>query len=129
MSLASLVNTLATRIGTEFKAVRAPISVPITDAATIIVGAPAHRSVLTVSIAGARLFANPTATPALNTQFMIRVRSDGTARALTWGTMYAASGSVPLPSTTAAGKTHLFGFMYDSVTGKLHCIAADPLGY
>jgi hypothetical protein len=103
--------------------------VALADAATIEVGQPQDLTILSVAIAGDRAFADPTAEPEDGTQFMLRIKSDGSARALSWGAMYAPSGSVPLLLATVAGRTHHVGFMYDAAEARLICLASDPRGY
>ena len=61
-------------------------------------------------------------------KFMARIKSAG-AYAIAWGSLFQASGSVALPTTTVAGKTVLAGFIYDSVLAKFVCVASDAVGY
>jgi len=49
---------------------------------------------------------------------VIRIKDNGTARAITYGTNYAASDGVTLPTTTTVGKTHELAFVHNTVTGK-----------
>lgn len=63
--------------------------------------------------AAAAAFVNPTGTP-LNAQMLqIRIKDDGTARGLTWGTAYVAGG-VALPSTTVLSKILTLTFLYNT---------------
>jgi hypothetical protein len=62
-------------------------------------------------------------------KLLIRIKDNGTARAITWGASFVASGAAALPTTTVAGKTHLLGFIYDSAAGKWVCVAVDAAGY
>ena len=59
----------------------------------------------------------------------MRIKDDGTARAISWGSSFLASGASPLLTTTVATKTHLSGFIYDAVAAKWVCVAADAAGY
>lgn len=61
-------------------------------------------------------------TPTNFQSLIIRIKDDGTARAITWGASFQ-SGSATLPTTTVLGKTLLVGFMYDSVDSKWTCEA------
>lgn len=70
-----------------------------------------------------------TGTPTDGQKLMIRLKDNGTARAITWGSSFAASGISALPTTTVISKTHLVGFIYDSATAKWVCVAADTAGY
>jgi hypothetical protein len=56
---------------------------------------------------------------------IIRLKDNGTARALTFtGTKFEAKGTA-LPTTTVAGKVLTVAFLYDSVTGKFGCVGAQ----
>jgi hypothetical protein len=59
----------------------------------------------------------------------IRIKDNGTARAITWNAAYVSSGVASLITTTVAGKSHLIGFVYDDVAGLWVCVAADATGY
>lgn len=68
-------------------------------------------------------------TPVDGQRLMVRIKDNGTARAITWGASFVSSGVSILPTTTVINKTHLIGFMYDSAAAKWVCIAADSAGY
>lgn len=70
-----------------------------------------------------------TGTPKDGQPLAVRIRDNGTARAITWGTPFMASGAVALPTTTVASKTHIVNFVFDSVKSKYVCIFADTAGY
>lgn len=70
-----------------------------------------------------------TGTPTDGQKLLVRIKDNGTARAITWGSSFVASGAAALPTTTAASKTHLIGFIYDSTAAKWVCVAADSAGY
>ena len=56
---------------------------------------------------------------------IIRLKDNGTARALTFtGAKFEAKGT-DLPTTTVAGKILTVAFLYDSVTGKFGCVGAQ----
>lgn len=67
--------------------------------------------------AAALTLANPTGTWAEGQDLMIRIKDDGTARAITWDTNYRAIG-VTLPATTVISKTTYVGIIYNSTDGK-----------
>lgn len=73
--------------------------------------------------ATALLLANPTGTPIANTPLFIRIKDNGTARAITFDTQYRSIG-VTLPTTTVANKTMYLGMMYNDTDTKW-----DVLGY
>jgi hypothetical protein len=59
----------------------------------------------------------------------IRIKDNGMARAITWDTSFIPSGIAAFLTTTVVSKTHLVGFIYDSVTAKWVCVAVDTVGY
>lgn len=68
---------------------------------------------------------NPsTTTPADGDKIQIRFLDNGTARALTWGTVYVAKGGISLPSTTVLSKNLMVGFEYNSNLAKWNLIAS-----
>ena len=71
--------------------------------------------------AAALTLANPTGTWAEGQDLMIRIKDDGTARAITWDTNYRAIG-VTLPTTTVVNKTTYVGLIYNSTDGKWDAI-------
>jgi len=65
---------------------------------------------------------NNTGAPTNFQKLIIRIKDNGTARALAWGSKFEAKG-VALPTTTTANKTMTIGFLYDTVTAKWGCVA------
>jgi hypothetical protein len=80
---------------------------------------------LTALAAGAT-FGAPTGTPVNGQKLIIRIKDNGTARALTWNAIYVAGG-VALPTTTVISKILTIGFMYntDNSLNKWMCIASS----
>jgi len=72
--------------------------------------------------AAAATFTNPSGTAANGNNLMIRIKDDGTARALTWGTDYDAFYDT-LPSTTIAGKYMYINFIYNSTSTKFEMVS------
>lgn len=66
---------------------------------------------------------NLSGTPVNFQKLMIRIKDDGTARAITWGASFEAKG-VALPTTTVISKVLTVGFIYDTVTSKWGCVAS-----
>jgi len=75
--------------------------------------------------AAAAAFVNPTGTPVNGQALTIRIKDNGTARALTWGTAYVAGG-VALPATTVLSKILTLSFLYNTDNGlnKFQLIAS-----
>ena len=62
-------------------------------------------------------------------KLMVRIKDNGTARAIAWGATFLSSGVATLPTTTTISKTHLVGLIYDAVATKWVCVASDIAGY
>jgi hypothetical protein len=75
----------------------------------------------------ASMTTNLSGTPTNFQKLLIRIKDDGTARGITWGTSFQ-SGVATLPTTTVATKTLLVGLIYDSVDSKWTCEAAGSRG-
>lgn len=72
--------------------------------------------------AGALKFNNPSGTPVHGEKILIRVKDNGTARALTYDTQYRAIG-ITLPTTTVISKTtYIFG-IWNATDSKVDCLA------
>lgn len=83
------------------------------DAVTITAQAEAITSMTT----------NLSGTPTNFQKLIIRIKDNGTARAITWGSSFEARG-VALPTTTVISKVLTVGFIYDTVTSKWGCVAS-----
>jgi len=66
---------------------------------------------------------NLSGTPTNFQKLTIRIKDDGTGRAITWGASFEAVG-VALPTTTVANKRLTVGFLYDTVAAKWGCVAS-----
>lgn len=56
-------------------------------------------------------------------EFILRIKDNGVARALAFGSQFEAVGAA-LPTTTTAGKRHTLRFLYDPATSKFGLISA-----
>jgi hypothetical protein len=72
--------------------------------------------------AAALTIANPTGT-AVELGFVIRIKDNGTARAITYGTQYRGIG-LTLPASTVAGKTLYMGCIWNNDDSKVDVVAA-----
>lgn len=70
-----------------------------------------------------------TGTPTDGQKLLLRIKDNGTARALAFGSGIVASGAAALPTTTVAGKTHHIGLTYDAAAAKWVALAVDSTGY
>lgn len=66
---------------------------------------------------------NLSGTPVNFQKLVIRIKDDGTARAITWGNKFIAKG-VALPTTTVISKLLSVGFIYNTVTALWECVAS-----
>lgn len=75
------------------------------------------------AIGSAFTIANPSGNPYNGRKLLIRIKDDGTGRAITWGSLYVAGGYA-LPSTTIASKILTLGFMYNTANdlNKWQCL-------
>jgi len=71
----------------------------------------------------ASMTTNLSGTPTNFQKLIIRIKDNGTARAITWGASFEAKG-IALPTTTVLSKVLTVGFLYDTVTSKWGCVAA-----
>lgn len=83
------------------------------DAVTITAQAEAITSMTT----------NLSGTPTNFQSLVIRIKDNGTARGITWGSSFEAKGTA-LPTTTVLSKVLTVGFIYDTVTSKWGCVAS-----
>ena len=74
------------------------------------------------ALAAAAEFGSPTGTPTEGQSLILRIKDNGTARALTWNAVYRAVG-VTLPTTTVISKTLYVGFIYNNTDTKWDCLA------
>jgi hypothetical protein len=73
--------------------------------------------------AGDLLFNAPGGTPVAGQKLIIRIKDNGTARALTYNAIYRASSDLALPTTTVLSKTLYMGFMYNATDTKWDLLA------
>lgn len=59
--------------------------------------------------------------PVQGQKLIIRLKDDGTTRAITYGAKYRTG--VTLPTDTVVGKTHYLGFIYNSTEDYYDCVA------
>lgn len=70
------------------------------------------------ALAEAAEFAAPTGTPTNGQMLLIRIKDNGTARALSWNAIYRAGTDIALPTTTVVSKTMYVLFIYNSADIK-----------
>lgn len=86
------------------------------------VGSKERNEYYLTALAAAATIAAPSGTPANGNSLIIRIKDNGTARALTWNAIYRAIG-VTLPTITVISKTMYIGCKYNSTDSKWDVIA------
>lgn len=119
-SLQSRISDLITALGADQKRMHGIVTVATT--ATLTPTGTSNQFNITAQ-AGALVIANPTAGMLDGQSLIIRIKDNGTARAISsWGNQYRAVG-VTLPSTTVPNKTLYIGAKYNSADAKVDVIA------
>jgi hypothetical protein len=93
------------------------------SAGTVTPNADADDCVTITAQAAALTLANPTGTPTSMQPITLRIKDNGTARTIGYGSQYRAIG-ITLPTTTVVGKTIYLGMMYNAADTKW-----DVIGY
>jgi hypothetical protein len=75
------------------------------------------------ALAQTAVFGAPTGTPTNGQGLIIRVKDNGTARAISFNASYRFSTDLPAPTTTVLSKTFYLGFIWNSADSKWDCIA------
>jgi hypothetical protein len=73
--------------------------------------------------AGALKLNNPGGTPVNGQKLIVRIKDNGSPRALTYDTQFRASSDLALPTTTVLGKVLYMGFIWDSTDSKWTLLA------
>lgn len=94
----------------------------VADAATITPTGDDSDQYNVTALAQAATIAAPSGTPTNGQKLILRIKDNGTARALTWNAIYRAIG-IELPTTTVLSKTLYLGFVYNSADSKWDVIA------
>ena len=86
---------------------------------------PARTSVKTLyiitALAEAATFGAPTGSPIQGDCLLIRIKDNGTAKALSWNAIYRVTSIGSPPSTTIVGKTSYTAYIYNSTDAKWDC--------
>ena len=99
-----------------------PRTVSTVSTATLIIdSSTTDQSIITAQAEGLTIGV-PTGTPVEGRKLIIRIKDDGTNRALTWNAIFEVIG-VTLPTTTTANKTIYVGLIYNGTSTKWDVIA------
>ena len=93
-----------------------------TSTATFTINADEETTGVLTAMASATTIASPTGAPVQGQSLIIRLKDDGTARAITWNAIFRGIG-ITLPTTTTANKLLYIGCMYNSTDTKWDIIA------
>jgi hypothetical protein len=119
-ALATLANKRITpRVGTVASSATPSIDVGLFDQFNITALAASITS-MTSGLSGS---------PVDGQKLLIRIKDNGTARSIAWGSAFVSSGVASLPVVTVVLKTHLVGLLWDSATAKWVCVGTDLAGY
>lgn len=118
-SLQSRISDLITALGADQKRMHGIVTVATT--VTLTPSGIANQFNVTGQTA-ALTIANPTAGMLDGQSLILRIKDNGSARAISWGTQYRAVG-VTLPTTTVANKTLYIGAKYNAADSKVDIIA------
>ncbi|MBN9484686.1 MAG: hypothetical protein BGO70_06810 [Bacteroidetes bacterium 43-93] len=66
-------------------------------------------------------FSAPSGTAVNHNTLLVRIKDNGTTRALSWAASYRAGSDFALPTTTVAGKTMYIMFVYNGADSKWDC--------
>jgi hypothetical protein len=112
--------------GTSWVAGPASRAVGTTSSATPTPNVDTTDLYFLTALAEAAAFGAPTGTPVNSQKLLIRIKDNGTGRALTWDAAYVAGGTA-LPSTTVASKILTIGFIYntDNALNKWMCVGSQ----
>lgn len=105
----------------------AATNIQTTASAASVTPSFANDVVEVTALAVAASIANPTGTAADGRMMLIRIKDNGTARTLTWGTAYVSSGAA-LPTTTVAGKWLNVLCVRNNTAGQMQVIASGVEG-
>lgn len=94
----------------------------VVSAATVTPDWDANDQVIITAQAAALVLANPSNSATIGQKMIIRIKDDGTPRAITYGTHYRALG-VTLPVTTVASKTIYLGGIWNNADTKIDIVA------
>lgn len=74
------------------------------------------------ALAASALLTNTTGTPTEGQSLLIRIKDNGTARALTFDTQYRFSIDLSAPTTTIINKTLYIAFIWNNIDSKWDCV-------
>lgn len=122
MSLQTRLSELITAIGADMKLVKPSLTTEASNATPVPTGFSVQNQHSITALAAAAAIGVPSGVAVNGNSLLIRIKDNGTARALTYNAIYRAVG-VTLPTTTVVGKTLYIGAKYNSTDSKWDVIA------
>lgn len=120
--IADYIST-ATQTALDLKADINPRVQTVTSSATVTPTSANDLVVITAQAAGLTI-ANPTGTMVQGQALMIRIKDNGTARSIAFGTNYRAIG-ITLPTTTVINKTMYLGCIWNATDTKFDVVGLN----
>ena len=80
------------------------------------------------ALAQSIIFGVPLGTPTESQQLRIRLKDNGTARGITWNSIFEPTANIPLPTTTVVGETLFLTFVFNAVVSKWQLIQSTQSG-
>lgn len=120
--IADYIST-ATQTALDLKADINPRVQTVTSSATVTPTSANDLVVITAQAAGLTI-ANPTGTMVQGQALMIRIKDNGTARSIAFGTNYRAIG-ITLPTTTVINKTLYLGCIWNATDTKFDIVGLN----
>jgi hypothetical protein len=122
-----LTATAGTTATWQTPAASAPAVSTTASTATLTPDSDAFDVVAVTAQAAGLTIAAPTGTPVNGQPLTIRIRDNGTTRALTWNVAYVEFASGQLPTTTVINKTHYFTFWWNAATSVWELVGGNPV--
>jgi len=123
----ALNNFQITKIGdsvTIYNAPAEPRIVSVASTATLSISSSITDQSIITAQSQALTIAAPTGTPVEGQKLIIRLKDNGTGRALTWNAIYRALGNT-IPTTTVANKLTYVGLIYNITDTKWDVVAVS----
>lgn len=95
--------------------------------ATLSIDAAQYDMGAVTAQAGALLVAAPSNPNTEGQRLVIRIRDNGTPRAITWSAVFSAYGATDLPNTTVANRTMIYEFVRNVAINRWELIAGNPV--
>ena len=99
----------------------------ITTASVITINTDSYDIYTVTSLSTATTFTTPTGTPTEGQKLLVRIKDNGTARALTFtigsSGAFRFSSNLPAPTTTTLSKTIYMGFIYNLTDARWDCVS------